>query len=72
MYICTMEYYSVNGHLVCFHVLAGVNSASVKTEVHVSLQIIVFSEYICPGVRLAISVSPMCTPYTEQIKSSYK
>ena len=34
---------SVDEHLGCFHVLAIVNSTEMKTEVHVSFQIIVFS-----------------------------
>ena len=29
---------SVNGHLVCVHVLATVNSAAVNTGVHISFQ----------------------------------
>ena len=36
---------SVDGHLCCFHVLAVVNSAGVKTGLHVSFKIMVFSEY---------------------------
>ena len=34
---------SANGHLGCFHVLAIINSAAVKIEVHVSLSILVSS-----------------------------
>ena len=37
---------SVNGNLVCLHVLAVVNSAAMNTEVHVSFQIIVPSRYM--------------------------
>ena len=35
----------VIGHLVCFHVLAVVNSAAVNTGESVSFQIMVFSGY---------------------------
>jgi len=37
---------SVDGYLGCFHVLAIVNSASKNSEVHVSLQIMLFSGYM--------------------------
>ena len=37
---------SVNGHLGCFHVLAIVNSAVMKNRIHVSLSILVSSEYM--------------------------
>ena len=45
---------SVSGHLVCFHVLATVNSASVNIRVHISLQVkvFIFSEYM-PKSRIA-------------------
>ena len=41
----------MDGHLVCFHVLAVGNSPAVNTGVHVSFQI-KFSPDICPGVGL--------------------
>ena len=37
---------SVDGHLVCFHVLVIVNSATMNIEVHVSFWIIVLSRYM--------------------------
>ena len=52
LYICTTFIHSsVHGHLCCFQVLAIVNSTAVNIGVHVSFQIMVFSN-ICPGVRL--------------------
>ena len=46
MYNIFFIYSSVNGHLVCFHVLAIVNSAAMNNGVHVSFRTVVFSEYI--------------------------
>ena len=37
---------SIDGHLVCFHVLAMVDSAAMNIGVHIFFQIMVFSRYI--------------------------
>ena len=64
MYVCMYIYIhhifyihsSVDGHLVCFHILATVNSAAMNTEVHVYFQIsffvFLFFSDIYPGVEL--------------------
>ena len=46
MYHIFFVHSSINRHLVCFHVLATVNSATVNTGVHVSSQSMVFSGYM--------------------------
>ena len=37
---------SISGHLDSFHILAIVKSATVNTEIHVSLSVMVFSGYM--------------------------
>ena len=46
MYHILFIHSSVDRHLGCFHVLAIVNSAAMNNEVHVSLQILLFSGYM--------------------------
>ena len=46
MYHIFFIHASVDGHLGWFHVMAIVNSAAVNIEVHASLWIMIFSEYM--------------------------
>ena len=52
IYHIFFTYSSVDGHLSSFQVLPVVNSAAMNIWVHVSLWIILLSEYICPVVGL--------------------
>ena len=47
---------SVDGHLVCFHILAIINSVAVNIEVYVSFQAMFLSGYICPRVGLMVAL----------------
>ena len=70
MYHSFLIHSSASGHLVCFHVLAIVNSATMDIEVHVSLSILV--SLVCmPSSGIAGSYgsfslffkeSPHCSP----------
>ena len=53
MYHSFLIYSSADGHLGCFHVLAIVNSAAMNIGVHVSLSILVSSEYM-PSTGIAM------------------
>ena len=46
MYHIFFIHSSVNEHLGCIHVLTTVNSAAMKTGVHISFQIIVLFRYM--------------------------
>ena len=46
VFLIFFSHSSVEGHLSYFQALATVNSAAMKTGVHVSFQIIVFSRYM--------------------------
>ena len=52
MYHIFFIHSSVDGHLVCFYVLAIVNNEAMNIGVHVSFQIRFFSRYI-PGTGIA-------------------
>ena len=57
LYVCQHLHSLVDGHLVCFHVLAYANSAAVNTGVHVSFWTMVFSGYMLSS---EIADEPIC------------
>ena len=52
MYHISFIHFSITGHLVCFHVLAIVNSAAINSEVHVP-----FKLWFSPGTCIQWNVS---------------
>ena len=56
---------SVNGHLVCFHVLAIVNSATMNKGIYVSLSILVSSGYM---LRIAGSYSGFIPSFLKNLQ----
>ena len=52
MYHIFFIHSSVDGHLGCFHVLASVNIAALKSEAHGSFRIVVVSGYMLGGELL--------------------
>ena len=61
---------TVDRHLGCFHVLAIVNGATLKTEVHASFSVMVFSECM-PRSRIIGSYNSFI-PRTEKETQMYR
>ena len=60
MYNIFFIYFSINGHLGCFHVLAIVNISPMNIEVHVSLWIMAFYEIdFCSLTRWHLLITTM-------------
>ena len=70
IYMPFLLYSSVDGHLVCFHVLAVVNSAATNIGVHVSfrIRVFIFSGYM-PRSGL-VSKIPYKTAHTTQCQKN--
>ena len=66
MYHIFFIHSSVDGHLGCFHVLAIVNSAAMKTGVHGSFLIMVFSRYM-PRSGIAGSLLIMINRFSSSV-----
>ena len=68
MYHICFTHSSVHGHLGFFHVLAVANNSAMKTEVHMSFLIEVFSEYACSS-RIAVTYSSLSPSFLKNLHS---